>query len=140
MILFADTSALVKLYIDEPGSEAMAASAAITTTLAVSRLTWAEMMSAFARRTREQPGASDGVAKARRHFVEDWPQFLVLDVTQALVERAGEYAEAFALRAYDSVQLAAICTLHLELPGEVRFACYDSRLVSAARVLGIESV
>lgn len=140
MILFADTSALVKLYIDEPGSEALAASAVLATTLAVSRITWVEMMSAFARRVREQPGAADGVSQARSHFIEDWPKLLVLDVTQPVAVRAGEYAEAFSLRAYDSVQLASIHALHLELPGEVRFACYDGRLVKAAGVLGIGSV
>ena len=53
---------------------------------------------------------------------------------------AGEYAEAFALRACDSVQLAAVTTLHREASGDVRFACFDSRLAKAARVLGIVTV
>jgi hypothetical protein len=39
----------------------------------------------------------------------------------------------------DSVQLASLQALNLELPDEIRFACHDSRLVKAARVLGIES-
>jgi uncharacterized protein len=71
--------------------------------------------------------------------VADWPLYLTLEVTQELVVLAGEYAEAFALRADDSVQLAAAQTLHLEMPGEVAFACFDSRLVKAAGVLGIRA-
>ena len=57
-----------------------------------------------------------------------------------MVELAGDDAEAFALRAYDSVQLAAVQTLHREVPGEVRFACFDARLSKAAQVLGIEAM
>ena len=50
------------------------------------------------------------------------------------------FCDTSALRAYDSVQLAAAQTVNHELPGEVRFACYDERLSKAARVLGIVSV
>lgn len=67
----------------------------------------------------------------------DWPRCLAVEVTQTLVELAGDYSDTFTLRAYDSVQLAAVQTVHLELPGEVRFACFDDRLSKAARVLGI---
>jgi predicted nucleic acid-binding protein len=140
LILFFDTSALVKLYIDEPGSAEVAALADEAASLGACRIAWIEFMSALARRTREQPGVADGIAQARRRFVEDWARLLVIEVTQPLAELAGDYAEAFALRAYDSVQLAAVQTLHLELPGEVRFACFDGRLLKAARVLGIAPV
>ena len=46
---------------------------------------------------------------------------LVLEITPELTRLAGDYAEAFALRAYDSIQLAAAQTLNQELPGEVGF-------------------
>jgi predicted nucleic acid-binding protein len=97
-------------------------------------------MSALARRAREQPQDASAIAQARGRFVTDWPHYLTLEVTQELVVLAGEYAEAFALRAYDSVQLAAAQTLQLEMPGEVAFACFDNRLVKAAGVLGIKSL
>ena len=38
-----------------------------------------------------------------------------------------------------SVQLAAARTLHLEVPGDVRFACFNMLLSKAARALGIAS-
>lgn len=62
----------------------------------------------------------------------------MVEVTQPLVELAGDYAESFALRVHDSVQLAAAQTVHREVPGQVRFACFDNRLVKAAKLLGIE--
>lgn len=53
MILFIDTSALVKLYIAEPGSELMG-EAAQEAVIAVSTLTFAELHATFARRLREE--------------------------------------------------------------------------------------
>lgn len=137
MILFADSSALVKLYVDEPGSAQVAAHAAAANALAVCRVTWVEVMSALARRAREQPQAAVALAAARQRFKLDWGRLAVLEVTPALVELAGDYTQALALRAYDSVQLATLVTLHKRMDEEVQFACFDDRLVKAAEVLGV---
>ena len=138
MILFCDTSALVKLYVHEDGSETLIEQATASEAVAVCRIAWVEIMSAMARRSREAPQDGAALDRARRRVVADWPHFFTLEITQTLVELAGDYAEAFALRAYDSVQLAAVQTVHREVPGEVRFACFDTRLLKAAQVLGIE--
>lgn len=140
MILFCDTSALVKLYVREDGTDTMMEQATASEVVAVCRIAWVEIMSALARRSREQSADAAAIAQARKRVVTDGPHYLTVEITQELVELAGEYADAFALRAYDSVQLAAVQTVNQELPGEVRFACYDERLVKAARVLGIEAV
>ena len=139
MILFCDSSALVKLYLREEHSEAIGAQAAAFDGIAICRIAWVEVMSALARRSRERPQDAAPISTARQRFESDWPHYLCLDVTQELVELAGDYADTFALRAYDSIQLAAAETVRRELPGEVRFACFDARLVKAARVLGIEA-
>jgi hypothetical protein len=60
------------------------------------------------------------------------------DVTQPLVEKAGMYAEAFGLRGYDSVQLAAAHNLHELLDLPLTFACYDRWLNQAALLLQLE--
>lgn len=140
MILFCDTSALVKLYVHEEGTDAVIEHAAASEIVAVCRVAWVEAMSAMARRVREQALDAAAIAQARQRLVADWPHYLVLEVTQELVDLAGDYAEAFALRAYDSVQLASVFTVHQAMPGEVTFACFDSRLVKAARALGIASI
>jgi len=140
LILFCDTSALVKLYVREEGTDSLAAQAAASDIIAVCRIAWVEAMSALARRAREEPGDAKKVDKARQRFAADWPHYLTLEVTQELVELAGDYTDTFALRAYDGVQLAAVHLMHREVPGEVKFACFDARLVKAARVLGIEAV
>ncbi len=59
MILFCDTSALVKLYIQEEFSVEVCAKAEKATAIAVSRISWAETMATLARRVRE-PGRCTG--------------------------------------------------------------------------------
>jgi hypothetical protein len=54
-----------------------------------------------------------------------------------LVELAGEYADTFALRGYDSIQLAAARLLQEHCDEEVFFACFDNRLKKSAQVLGM---
>jgi predicted nucleic acid-binding protein len=140
VILFCDTSALLKLFILEQHTEAVIAAAVAADAVAVSRLAWPEFMSALARRAREIPRDAPALAQARQEWVDRWADFVVVEVDQPLVELAGDYAEAFALRAYDSVQLAALQTLRLQSGEDVRFACFDSRLVKAAAVLGVAAV
>jgi len=94
VILFCDTSALLKLFVDEEG-------------IAVCRITWAESMAAIAQRSRIKGANQSMLAKAKSAFEQAWQSFAIADVTQPLVEKAGLYAEAFALRGYDSVQRAA---------------------------------
>ena len=137
MILFCDSSALVKLYVQEEGSDAVALHATASESLAVCRITWVEVMSTLARRSRERAQDTTTLATARRRFADDWPRHLCLELTPELAELAGDYAEAFALRAYDSIQLAAAEIARRSLTGELRFACYDIRLSKAARVLGL---
>jgi len=138
LILFCDTSALVKLYIAETHSEALLQSAREANLLAVGRIAWAEAFAALSRRAREVPADASAIDEAKRRLGAQWREYFVLEISQAVVELAGDYADTFALRGYDSVQLACARTLQLATPEPVRFACFDARLLKAARVLGME--
>ena len=139
MILFCDTSALVKLYILEDSSREMQALAGAASAIAVCRIAWVEMMAALARRAREFPNDADAIEVVRQRLRTDWPMYVVVEVTQQLAELAGEFADTFALRGYDSVQLAAARTLQDMAGEEIQFACFDTRLGKAARMLGAYS-
>jgi uncharacterized protein len=56
------------------------------------------------------------------------------------VELAGEYAEVFALRGYDSVQLACASQTAKMTQGMVCFASFDLRLNKAAAALGMACI
>jgi predicted nucleic acid-binding protein len=137
LILFCDTSALVKLYIDEDSSDLVRDAVGAADAVAVSHIGWAEATAAFARRAREVPDDRPILEAAKAALAADWPRFVVLEVTQAVVERAGDYADVFALRAYDSVQLASAFEAGRIAETAVRFACFDARLNKASAMLGM---
>lgn len=140
MILMCDTSALIKLYIKEEFSAEVHAHAAIAKTVAVSRIAWAEAMAALARRVRENSVDAEVIETVRTKLRHDWSGFAIVEVTQALVEQAGEYADTFALRGYDSVQLAAARQLQEATNKDLCFACFDARLKKAAKILGMQTL
>lgn len=137
MILFCDTSALLKLYIVEAGSEALKARVVEAEAVAVCRVAWAEAHAALSRRAREVPGDAPVIEQAKAALAQDWPRFVVMEIDQALVERAGNYADTFALRGYDSIQLAAAFEAGRIAQSPICFACFDARLNKAADVLGM---
>ena len=140
MILFCDTSALVKLYIQEEFSDEVCAMAESARVIAVSRISWAETMATLARRVRESPTDAQAIEAVRVHVRIDWSSFAIVEVTQSLVELAGDYADTFALRGYDSVQLAAAKMLQEGTSEAFCFACFDIRLLKAAGVLGMQTL
>ena len=137
MILFCDTSALIKLYIHETDSDLVRVQLASADSIAVCRITWAEAHAAFSRRARETPANAEIIEAAQNGLAKDWAHFGVFEVNQDLVERAGEYADIFALRGYDSVQLAAAHETARISQSPVLFACFDVRLNKAAKALGM---
>lgn len=138
MILFCDTSALVKLYLVEAYSDAVKALAAEAEAVAVCRIAWAEAHAALSRRAREVSADAPSIGQAKQALAADWPHFLIVEVTQVVVEQAGEFADTFALRGYDSAQLAAAYEAKQVSRLPLSFACFDSRLNKAARVLGMD--
>ena len=137
MILFCDTSALLKLYVVESGSDALKVLVQEAEAVAVSRIAWAEAYAALSRRAREVPEDNSLIEQAKAALAYDWPHFVVLEIDQPLVELAGEYADTFALRGYDSIQLAAAFEVGRISQTPLFFACFDTRLNKAAKLLGM---
>ncbi|WP_411868874.1 hypothetical protein [Vulcanococcus limneticus] len=55
-----------------------------------------------------------------------------------MVEAAGRLADAFALRGYDSVQLAAAHQLRSSIEQPFTFACFDRHLNQATQLLQLQ--
>jgi uncharacterized protein len=133
LILYLDTSSLVKLYVEENGSaevEKLVVEAALTCTSVVA---YAEARSALARLCREGSLGSEEHRQAKTDLDQDWPHFLALEVTPAVWRAAGDLAEKHALRGFDSLHLASFLVLIDSNLGEpVRFSSFDDRLNNAA--------
>jgi predicted nucleic acid-binding protein len=139
-MLYLDTSALVKLYLDEPGRKAVTAAVSSETIVATQEIAYIEANAAFARAEREKRLDHPELERLRSDFQRDWPSYLVLKVSQPLLEQAVKLVDSFALRAYDAMHLAAAQTLAHETGEQIAFACFDRRLNRAAEVLGMRLV
>ena len=136
--VYLDTSAWVKLYMNEAESDTVASWLSAATTRYTVLIAWAEMRSALARA--ERSGRFNAAFKvgAIASAERDWADFIVVQPTEFMVRRAGELADRFGLRGYDSVHLAAAEAISLLLmPDPLAFVCFDERLCDAARALGM---
>lgn len=131
-------SALLKLLVDEAQSDQMRQISTNADAIGGCRISWAETMAALARRQREDSSSSADLEEARQHLIHSLSTFSIVEVNQPLVETAGRFAEVFALRGYDSVQLAAAHELHVNAEQTVVFASYDRRRNQAAQLLQLE--
>ncbi len=136
MILYLDTSALVKLYVQEEGSAVVREEVARAVAVAVSRIAYAEARAAFARRAREGALSPEDLRRVVIAFNADWETVLCIELTEGISRQAGELAETMALRGFDSLHLASAVALQRRISTPFRFLCFDDRLMAAAeRVL-----
>ncbi len=133
MILYLDTSSLVKLYVEEAGSEAVRRLATGASRVAVSIVAYPEAHSAFARRSRERGLTPAGFRSAKTAFDRDWSRMVRLAVTEDVYRAAARLAERHALKALDSLHLASYLFLRRRLPrGGAAFSSFDRRLNRAS--------
>lgn len=131
MIVYLDTSSLVKLYIEEEGSDDVAALLEKSRTAASSIIAYAEARAGFARRLREGALTKKVYKTLLLSFERDWINYLQVRVSQDVVRLAGDLAEKHALRGFDAIHLSsAMFLVKSDLP--VVFSCYDNRLQEAS--------
>ena len=137
MILYLDTSALVKLYVPETDSDTMQQRVETADLPSTSRISYAEARAAFARKRREHTVSARDYRTIVQDFDNDWETYFIVDVSETLIKRAGQLAEQHALRGYDAVHLASAVIVSEETNQPVRFACFDEKLCRAARRHGL---
>ena len=139
MILYLDASALVKQYVNEPGSdqvEAAVAQAESTATVLISR---AEVSAALAKAVRLNILTAEAGATTLQAFRSDWLSLVRIQVTELVAARADAFAWEHALRGYDAVHLAAASVWAEAMGVPVTFATFDRRLWRAARRSGFHA-
>ena len=137
MILFCDTSALVKLYAQELHSDWTRLQVEAAARCLVSEITWAEMCAALAMKGRTKQVTPDGVTASLARLRSEWDIYTGLAVDVPLIGHAGELALRFGLRAYDSIQLASAHKAAAIAGTALRLCCFDKQLMAAAQALGI---
>ena len=134
MILYLDTSSLIKLYVEESGSAEVESLVNEASLVCTSVVAYPEARSALARLCREGALSIEAHSLLKADLEADWSHYLALEVTSAVWRAAGDLAEKHALRGFDSLHLASFLYLAGTGLGEpVQFSSFDDRLNGAAR-------
>ena len=135
MILYADTSSLLKTYVDEAHSDDVHEWFACADVVATSRVTYPETAAALSRRQRCGDLPVSSLRSVLRQLARRWGDFMVVDLAEI---RAGGLAVRHGLHGFDAVHLAAALTVRAAVGGDaVAVASFDAALNRAAADEGL---
>ena len=139
MILYCDTSALVKRYIRESDSTLVFSLFEQYPVVGVSILTYVEMASVMTKAGRLGWVDQQAIARAWADFCDHWPRYVRLVVSPGIVERGASLAWRYGLRGYDAIHLASSLTWREVANEATVFACFDKNLHEAAGREGLSA-
>lgn len=135
-MLYLDTSALVKLYIREPGSREVEALVKENEPWVLTSLVaFAETFSMLLWSLREGRITSPVYQRQERTFLADWEAWHVVGLSQPLLRPVERLIERYGLRGFDAIHLCTALSV-----GHPEFACFDARLRAAAGAEGLPVV
>lgn len=134
MILYLDTSSLVKLYIPETDTEKIKVLVSDATSVVTSRIACPEFYSAVTRRHNNKEISTKDYELLCLAFTADWARIYAIDFDEI---EAGRLVCMHALRGADAIHLAsAMQLLKLEEAVEIVFSSADRKLNEAAKKEG----
>jgi len=132
VITYVDTSSVLKLLVDEDGSERAELIWDTADALVSSALIVVEGRAALAAAQRGRRLSAAQHRRARDEFALLVDELTIAEVTEDLIASAAELAEVESLRGYDAVHLAAALTV-----GATVLSSADTALCSAAERRGL---
>jgi len=137
VILYLDSSALVKRYVAEKGSAETRHIISRSDVLGTVIITRAEVAAALAKAIRMRVLDSHVAEQRLKRFYADWGALARLPVDDSVVTLAGRLAWDYNLRGYDAVHLASAITWQDALDETVTLATFDKHLWEAAASAGL---
>ena len=132
MILYLDTSAIVKFYISEAGSQKVRELFDLSDVLATSCIAYVETISAFTRINNEKKLSDSDYKNIVLNFKKDWEDLFVLKIDNTIIKTAGQFVESYQIKGYDSIHLASAVMLSKRINQIINFCCWDKKLNEAA--------
>ena len=133
MNAYFDTSALVKLYLAEDGSEQAMTLFVAAEVAIVNALAFVEVRAAVAAAVRSERLETAAFETAKADLQALRETFAVVD-PGGVLDAAADTAERYALRAYDAVHLATALAVAAD---DLVFVCWDAELSPAALQAGL---
>jgi uncharacterized protein len=151
-VLYVDSSALVKHYVQEVGSSVLKAKllehSQFTPGVLISNVGYAEILAAFARRLRESPTLLVETGRLEAEFLYDWLfRITHLEVDVGVLGYIQDIVHNHPLRGLDAIHLASALWLRdtLKLNSKMRleggpliFGTSDHQLKNAAQKAGLD--
>ena len=134
-IVYFDSSAFVKLVVEEDGSELAAALWDGCDAAVSSRLAYPEVRAALAAAGRDHRLAPADQHRAEAAWEEFWAATRPVELTETITMHAGKLAAEYALRGADAVHLASVFAVGAT---DSLFAVWDQRLRSGAEAAGVQ--
>ena len=139
-MIYWDSSAFVKKYLREEGSNAVVDRLTGDPAVATSILSYAEIHAVFARKARERNVSAAALERLSRSFDSDWQSLVVVRVNDAILPAVRDVLIRHPLRGADAVHLASALYLARQTrSSNLCFACADDRLLQAAAAEGLKA-
>ncbi|HXG22836.1 MAG TPA: type II toxin-antitoxin system VapC family toxin [Methylomirabilota bacterium] len=137
MIYYLDTSALVKRYYEENGSAWVHSLFQPENVLMASRVAYAELLAALARKRREKEITETNFTHAAESFQQKWKEFVVAEVMEAVFTDLLTLVKRHPLRGFDAIHLCTALWFRKRPKADILFACADRNLLTAAETEGL---
>ena len=131
-MIYFDSSALVKRYLKEVGSETVNAILLSEKTIATSKLAYPEILSAFMRKHRAGELSQKPLRSVIDQFESDWAYFFVIEFHGDLLAGIKALIEKYPLKGADSVHLSSALWLKQNTREDVQFVASDLMLLKIA--------
>lgn len=140
MMLYVDSSALVKKYVLEAGSDRVLKLLAQSGMAVTSKLAYPEILSGLGRKQREKGITEKDYREALVDFESDWLALLVIEFQDELLPLIKQLTTKHSLKGADLVHLASALWLQKATKEKVTFVASDIQLLHAAKAEKLEIV
>lgn len=137
-MIYLDTSALIKRFVNEKGSPLVQSIVQRPGAIATAKIAYAEIFAGLTRKLREGNLSKAQYTLACRQFESDWHAYLRVELEDDILLLARDLIQRRPLRGFDAVHLASALRLKIALGEEVTFAAADGRLLKAAEGENLE--
>ena len=137
---YLDTSALIKRFVTEKGSQLIQTVMSQKGPIATAKIAYAEVYAGLTRKHREGHLSDRSYALSCHQFESDWPAYIRIDLRDDILLIARDLIQRYPLRGFDAIHVASALSLKSALGEEITFAAADERLLRAAEAERLQAL
>lgn len=138
-MIYLDSSALVKRYVKEKGSEKVNLVSS-SDTVVTSKITYAEILSGLSRKRREKCIGEKDFQTAIERFEIDWEILIIIELQDELLPIIKNLLLSYTLKGADAIHLASCLWFKKNIKEDVTFVASDKPLINIAIEEGIKTL